>query len=223
MSTFIDKSLILNSIKSHYGIDRDADFARFLGIKPQTLASWYSRNTFDIHLLYAKCKDISGDWLLTGSGEMLKDSVQQDFAEADASGFRLLGNRFSQFLNHKGLSGNKAGNLLGETGSQITNIINGKNFGCDKMYNILQVFLDLDANYLFRGTGKMIIGSSEERDREPPEEKTINEIFIRNQQELIRYKDEEIKNLKKEITTLKKEYKQGDTHLRVAESDPKLK
>lgn len=54
------------------GIKKDAEFARFLGIKPQTLSSWYSRNTFDIELLYAKCEFISADWLLTGKGEMLK-------------------------------------------------------------------------------------------------------------------------------------------------------
>lgn len=73
MSTSINKSLILNEIKSHYGFKSDAEFARFLGIKPQTLASWYSRNTFDIDLLYSKCVDIDANWLLTGNGEMLKE------------------------------------------------------------------------------------------------------------------------------------------------------
>lgn len=54
-------------------IKTDADFARFLGIKPQTLSSWYSRNTFDIELLYTKCGDINANWLLTGKGNMLKN------------------------------------------------------------------------------------------------------------------------------------------------------
>lgn len=73
MSTKVDKSLILKEIKSHYNIKSDADFARFLDIKPQTLSSWYARNSFDIDLLYSKCVDISGDWLITGQGEMLKE------------------------------------------------------------------------------------------------------------------------------------------------------
>jgi hypothetical protein len=37
----IDKGLILSEIKLHYNFKVDADFARFLGISPQTLYSWY--------------------------------------------------------------------------------------------------------------------------------------------------------------------------------------
>ena len=74
MSKKIDKALILSKIKSHYNFEKDADFARFLEIKPQTLSSWYSRNTFDIELLYSKCVEINPEWLLTGEGEMLKSS-----------------------------------------------------------------------------------------------------------------------------------------------------
>lgn len=72
MSIKINKSLMLNEIKTHFKLKSDADFARFLGIKPQTLSSWYSRNTFDIDILYAKCVGISGDWLITGIEPMLK-------------------------------------------------------------------------------------------------------------------------------------------------------
>ncbi|OXE99992.1 bacteriophage CI repressor-like protein [Flavobacterium araucananum] len=67
-----DKSLILNKLKNHYSFKKDSDFARFLEIKPQTLASWYSRGTFDIDILYAKCNNISADFLLTGNGEMFR-------------------------------------------------------------------------------------------------------------------------------------------------------
>lgn len=67
-----DKTLILNKLKNHYSFKKDSDFARFLEIKPQTLASWYSRNTFDIELLYSKCVEINPDWLLSGKGEMLR-------------------------------------------------------------------------------------------------------------------------------------------------------
>ncbi|MFS1522109.1 S24 family peptidase [Flavobacterium covae] len=72
MSNKIDKVFILNSLKNHMSFKKDIDFANFLGIKPTTLSSWYSRNTFDIELLYAKCNDISADWLISGKGEMLK-------------------------------------------------------------------------------------------------------------------------------------------------------
>ena len=75
MSKKIDKSLILNKIKLHYQFKNDAEFARFLGIKPQTLASWHTRNTFDIDLLYAKCELIDGNWLLSGKGEILRNKI----------------------------------------------------------------------------------------------------------------------------------------------------
>lgn len=71
----IDKALILNEIKLKKNFKTDSDFAKFLGIKPQTLSSWYSRNMFDIELLYSKCVDINANWLLTGEGSMFKDDI----------------------------------------------------------------------------------------------------------------------------------------------------
>ena len=73
MSINLDKSLILRKIKKELKLKSDADFARFLGVKPQTLASWYSRNTYDTYLLYSKCERLNPHWLLTGEGSMLKD------------------------------------------------------------------------------------------------------------------------------------------------------
>lgn len=68
----IDKTLILNAIKEHYNFASNADFARFLGISPQSLSNWYSRNTFDYEIIYTKCVGINIDWLFTGEGNMLK-------------------------------------------------------------------------------------------------------------------------------------------------------
>ena len=77
MSNILDKSLILNKIKKHYGFISDSEFAKFLGIKPQTLSSWHTRNTFDIELVYAKCEDINADFLLTGKGEIVKTKSEE--------------------------------------------------------------------------------------------------------------------------------------------------
>ena len=82
----IDKSLILNKIKEEYSFKKDAEFARFLEIKPQTLASWYSRNTFDIELLYSKCELIDGNFLLSGKGNVLRNtsvSIQEPSAKSE--------------------------------------------------------------------------------------------------------------------------------------------
>lgn len=76
MSTEINKSLILNELKAYYGLSSDSAFADFLGIKRQTLSSWHARNTFDIELLYAKCVNVDGNFLLTGTGNIEKRNVK---------------------------------------------------------------------------------------------------------------------------------------------------
>ena len=77
MNTKINKSLILNEIKSYYNFVSDSEFAKFLGIKPQTLSSWHTRNTFDIELLYSKCENINAEYLLTGIGDIEKPNIEK--------------------------------------------------------------------------------------------------------------------------------------------------
>jgi len=72
-----DKSFILSQIKSHYNFKNDADFARYLDIKPNTLSNWHSRNTMDYEVIVTKCVDIDANWLLTGQGDMLKKEGQE--------------------------------------------------------------------------------------------------------------------------------------------------
>jgi hypothetical protein len=67
------KSFILNSIQKHLKIERDAEFARYLDVTPQTLSNWKKRDTFDMDIVYTKCGFINPHWLLTGEGEMLKN------------------------------------------------------------------------------------------------------------------------------------------------------
>ena len=98
----MDKKLILSEIKSHYNIRSDADFARFLGLKPQTLSSWYSRNVFDIELLYAKCGEIDANWLLTGKGEMLRNN--QKIGENHSVNQSIVGGKNNKNFQNMGNS-----------------------------------------------------------------------------------------------------------------------
>lgn len=58
----------------HYSDGNKSEFARMIGVSPQAINTWISRNTFDIDIIYAKCISISPEWLLTGNGPMLKTS-----------------------------------------------------------------------------------------------------------------------------------------------------
>lgn len=70
--SLLTKGEMLDAIKSHLNMNKNAEFARFLGISSQAVSNWYSRNTFDAELLYTKCDFINPDWLLTGRGSMQK-------------------------------------------------------------------------------------------------------------------------------------------------------
>ena len=61
----------------HYSDGNKSEFARMIGVSPQAVNTWISRNTFDIDIVYAKCVNISPEWLLTGKGPMLKPTIQE--------------------------------------------------------------------------------------------------------------------------------------------------
>jgi hypothetical protein len=71
----MDKSQIINEIKSHYNIKTDSELASFLGVSQPTISAWRKRNTIDYELIITKCNDINPEWLITGKGEMLKLKV----------------------------------------------------------------------------------------------------------------------------------------------------
>lgn len=72
----MDKKSMLEAMISHYTNGNKAKFAGLLGVSPQTISAWGSRNTFDHELIYTKCRDVSADWLLTGEGSMLQKNHQ---------------------------------------------------------------------------------------------------------------------------------------------------
>lgn len=75
----MDKSLILNTIKEHYKFKTTTSFAKFLGIKQNTLSNWYARNTIDYDRVISKCDGINGHWLLTGKGDpFCYENVKQE-------------------------------------------------------------------------------------------------------------------------------------------------
>lgn len=74
MKTFSSQEVILR-LKKALNISTDIELANYLGISKSTLSNWKARNTLDLPLLFSLCEQISIDWLLTGKGEMLKNSM----------------------------------------------------------------------------------------------------------------------------------------------------
>ena len=71
----MDKKAMVNALIGHFTEGNKAQFAKMLGVSPQTISAWLARNTFDSELIYTKCRYLNADWLLTGEGEMLKTST----------------------------------------------------------------------------------------------------------------------------------------------------
>lgn len=70
----MEKKDMLDMVINHFSEGNKAKFASRLGISPQALSMWFARNSFDAELIFKNCEGISGDWLLSGEGEMINTS-----------------------------------------------------------------------------------------------------------------------------------------------------
>lgn len=103
----MNKGAMLDTIKEYLNIKKNTELAKFLGISSQAVSNWYSRNTFDAELLYTKCVFINPDWLLTGSGQMLKSESSSSLITH--SGVFNGNNTISSMVNSK-IEGNGISN-----------------------------------------------------------------------------------------------------------------
>ena len=70
---------MLEQLINYYTDGNKTRFAELVGVKPQTINSWLTRNSYDAELIYSKCVNVSADWLLSGEGSMIKaDTVPSD-------------------------------------------------------------------------------------------------------------------------------------------------
>lgn len=76
-----------------------------------------------------------------------------------------IGKRLSQYLTFNKIGINEFGRITGTSGAQISNIINGKNYGIIKLLNILHVCPDLNLTWLIYGNGTMILPASKQEEK----------------------------------------------------------
>ena len=67
----MDKKERLLALINHFANGNKTQFAGMIGVSPQGLSTWISRDTFDTERIYSKCVGVSPHWLLTGEGSML--------------------------------------------------------------------------------------------------------------------------------------------------------
>ena len=73
----MDRKRMVSSLVEYYTNGNKSQFAKMLGITPQTINTWISRNTFNAELIYAKCEGVSANWLLTGCGSMINEQERE--------------------------------------------------------------------------------------------------------------------------------------------------
>lgn len=77
-----DKTEILQKIMEFYNLKSKADVARFFEVKPQTVSTWFSRNTVDYDLIFERCKEMNFNYLLKEGAE---NTTEEPAAEYHAN------------------------------------------------------------------------------------------------------------------------------------------
>lgn len=94
----MDKSQIINEIKSHLNIKTDSELANELGVSQPTISAWRKRNTLDYELIITKCKIFNPEWLITGKGNILKNDIRSNEINID---FKELAETRKELLDYK--------------------------------------------------------------------------------------------------------------------------
>ena len=117
----MDKKDMLESLIKHFANGNKRQFSMRLGVTPQTINTWISRNTFDAELIFAKCEYVSGDWLLSGNGDMLK-TEQSAAGNTDPATFMQLVDTIRQQAQEIGQLKERIAQLEREGGKDVSTV-----------------------------------------------------------------------------------------------------
>lgn len=78
----VNKTLILDKIKSYFLLKGNSELAEFLGVTKQTISNWYARNSIDYDIVISKCtvidENIDLKWLLTTNTQQQNEKANDD-------------------------------------------------------------------------------------------------------------------------------------------------
>lgn len=197
MEIKVDKSIIINELKKYLNIKTDSEFAKFLGLKQNTISSWKSRNSLDYDLIISKCDQINANWLLTGEGEMLL-TKKIEVKHNDINIIRMdILNRILQIKEELGYKtdGEFAG-AMGINRSNFSQMKQGNRSIGDNILNKISIHLNISKRWLLTGEGEMLI----EKEKTTSTENLIKEDLKDRCKSL----EESVRLLKKENELLKK-------------------
>ena len=103
-----------------------------------------------------------------------------------------IGRRLQIFIDYLGVSNNKFGEELGVSGSVVSHMVNGNNFGVDKLIKILNTYPELDFEWLIIGKGVMLKEDKKKSTSKSREDELI-ELEIKHLKEQLKGKENELK------------------------------
>jgi len=75
---------ITEALKQHYNYKKDNQLYEKFGVKSSTFSTWKTKNRLKpiYNVIFAKCENINGHWLLTGEGDpFLKKEKPKNFSD----------------------------------------------------------------------------------------------------------------------------------------------
>ena len=165
----------------------ESDFATEVGINPDVFSDMIkgsrSITKKDVTLI-SEATGVSTEWLLNGKGsKKLDDYIYIDTVEDTKTTTAV---RLMKYLRAKGIPPSNAETETGCSNGLIAKHAKDESaLGSDKLEKILNHYPDLSAEWLLRGTGKMIIGDGENPEQlfralnMPPNSDKIIDVWLR--------------------------------------------
>ena len=80
--SIMEKHERLKALINHLTDGNLKRFTEMLGVIPQTISTWLTRNAYVTELKYQKCESVPGGWLLSGVYDIIKKNLQ--FVDAES-------------------------------------------------------------------------------------------------------------------------------------------